>query len=108
MPRLEGTGILSVGQPGALTLSDARPAALVVLFVSFNNLPTPFFNGTLVPVPPQLEVSLFTDGGGNLDLPFVWPSGVPTGFDIYQQFGIDDPGALGGVALSNALKSESL
>lgn len=108
VPRLEGTGTLSVGQPGALTLTDARPSALAVLFVSFNNAPTPFFNGTLVPVPPQLEVSLFTDGAGDLDLPFVWPSGVPTGFDIYQQFGIDDPGALGGVALSNALKSEAL
>ena len=107
-PSLQGTGTLSVGQQGALTLTDARPGALAVLFVSFTAAPTPFFSGTLIPVPPQLELSLFTDGAGEIALPFVWPAGLPAGFDIYLQYGIDDPGALSGVALSNALWAESL
>jgi len=34
----------------------------------------------------------------------VMPEGVPAGFELWAQFAIQDPGAVQGVALSNAVR----
>ena len=104
VPELVGTGTLVAGSPGSLTLTSAKPASLTNLFVSFASTPTPFKGGTLVPVPPALALSLFTNGVGSIPLAWpAWPAGVPSGASLYFQYAIADPAAPAGVALSNAL-----
>jgi hypothetical protein len=105
LPHLIGTGTLAGGSPGTLQLSSARPSSLAVLWISFAFAPTKFKGGFVAPVPPLLQVALSTNGFGELVLPFTWPTGLPTGTQIYFQYLIQDPGAIKGVALSNAEKA---
>jgi hypothetical protein len=46
-----------------------------------------------------------TDGSGGIPFSFPWPSGLPSGFSIFWQYGIQDATAIKGVSLSNALQS---
>ena len=106
VPALAGTGTLEAGSPGALTLTNAQPAALTNLFVSFASTPAPFKGGVLMPVPSALMLALFTNGVGSIPLAWAaWPAGVPSGSSLYFQYGIADPAAPAGVALSNALQA---
>jgi len=105
VPQLAGTGTLVGGQPASINLTTARPSAPAALFVSLSSVPSPFKGGTLVTVPVLLTVASTTSPAGTLALPFTWPAGLPSGFNIYYQYGIQDPAAVQGVALSNALKS---
>src|SRR6185436_16626681 len=51
VPLLVGAGSLKVGTPGSLTLSQARPSSLALLFAGFAAGAAPFKQGTLVPFP---------------------------------------------------------
>jgi hypothetical protein len=105
-PLLAGTGALETGSSGTLALSHASPSAFSVLFVSLGGVSAPFKCGTLVPVPVALQFSLFTNGAGNLPLGWAaWPGGL-SGLSLYFQFAVQDPAALCGVALSNALRAD--
>jgi Protein of unknown function (DUF642) len=104
VPLLTGTGTLAAGSAGSLSLTSARPSSPAILFISVASTPTPFKGGTLIPVPALLTVSLFTNGGGGLLLPFLWPSGMPPETSIYFQYAIQDAAAIHGVALSNGLR----
>ncbi len=104
VPHLVGTGTLAAGSAGSLSLTSARPNSTAVLFLSLASTPTPFKGGTLIPVPALLTLSLITNGGGAIVLPFVWPAGVPPATSIYFQYAIQDAAAAQGVALSNGLK----
>jgi hypothetical protein len=103
-PTLVGTGELAAGTPGTIALGNAAPLAPAVLFVSLLSQPQPFKGGTLVPVPAMLVLPLPTGAGGSFTLAFTWPSGIPTGTEIYLQAAIQDAAAPAGVALSNALR----
>jgi predicted outer membrane repeat protein len=107
VPLLAGSGSLVGGQAGTLALIEARPSAPAVCFVGFTKTLAPFKGGTLIPVPPAIAFSLTTDAGGSMVIPFFWPLGLPSGFDLYFQYAVQDPAAVNGVALSNALHSES-
>ena len=102
LPQLRGHGSLAADSTGLLRLTDARPGALLGLFVGTGVAAVPFYGGTFVPLPVLLEIYLNT-GPGALDLPFVFPSGLPPGFDLVMQAFIDDPGASQGIAGSNAI-----
>lgn len=104
VPQLAGTGTLAAGSAGALSLTSARPFSAAVLFMSLASTPTPFKGGTLIPVPPLLTLSLSTNGNGEIVLPFVWPSGMPSETSIHFQYAIEDAAAVNGVALSNGLQ----
>jgi Protein of unknown function (DUF642) len=104
VPHLAGAGTLAAGSAGSLSLTLARPSSTAVLFMSLSSTPTPFKGGTLIPIPPLLTLSMFTNGSGGIVLPFVWPSGMPAGTSIYFQYAIQDAAAVKGVALSNGLK----
>jgi FG-GAP-like repeat len=104
-PALIGSGALLPGTPGSLALQHAHPLALAVLFVAATSQPQPFKGGTLVPVPPALQLTVVTDLVGTLEIGWqAWPSSSP-GEDWYFQYGIADPAAVHGVALSNALRA---
>jgi len=107
-PLLAGDGPLTAGSAGSLTLSNAAgPGALAVLFVALASTPAPFKGGTLVPVPPLLQISLATAGNpGSIVVPWAsWPSGL-SGVELYFQFGIADVAAPAGLALSNAVRAD--
>jgi hypothetical protein len=106
-PLLVGTGPLTTGSAGTLTLYDAASAALALRFTALSSTPTPFKCGTLVPVPfLGAPVALSTSWGG--ELPSGWsslPAGL-SGLSVYFQFAIKDSAALCGVAFSNALRAD--
>jgi hypothetical protein len=105
-PQLVGTGPLTAGSAGALTLSDAAPSAVCALFVSLSSAPAPFKCGTLVPVPVALQLTLATNGTGALSLAWgAWPNGL-SGASLYFQYAIADGAAVCGTALSNALRAD--
>lgn len=103
-PLLEGTGALAAGNTVSLDLSNAAPSAPCMLFASISSTPVPFKGGTLCAFPFLTNVVLFTNGAGNLHLPFAWPSGIPAGISIYAQMIVADFAAVQGVAISNLVK----
>lgn len=104
-PRLTGLGTLVAGSPGQLRLEQAAPLAPTLLFVAFEDAPTPFRGGTLHPLPAVLLLPLATDAGGGWLLPWpAWPADVPSGLSFYLQPAIADVAAPQGVALGNALR----
>ncbi len=102
-PLLAGTGTLEDGSLNQVDLTQALASAPAALFVGLQDTPTPFKGGTLKPVPFLALISLTTSGAGSVSLPFLMPTGVPVGTELWFQVGISDAGAVNGVALSNAL-----
>jgi hypothetical protein len=102
-PLLVGTGELGAGNAGSIVLSDAAPLAAAALFVATSSTPVPFKGGTLQAFPFIGPFFAGTDAQGAVALPFVMPAGVPSGTEIWLQWGIADAGAVHGTALSNAI-----
>lgn len=103
-PRLVGTGALAQGGANALELSYAAPQAPCAIFVALSSSPVPFLGGTLIAYPLAIEPILaLTSASGSLPLTFATPPGLPAGTALWLQYGIQDPSAKFGVALSNAV-----
>jgi len=102
-PSLVGNGELAAGSVGSIVLSGAAPGALSGLFLAFSSTPVPFKGGTLQPFPYVGPFFASTDVAGTIALPFTVPAGIPGGTEIWLQWGIQDAGAVQGVALSNAI-----
>ncbi|MBI4880571.1 MAG: hypothetical protein HY812_13075 [Planctomycetes bacterium] len=106
VPQLAGTGTLQPSTSGSLDLTNGAGGAFAILFVTVGpNTPTPFYGGVLATVPVSLQLPLTLPASGNLPLPFVMPAGVPPGLKLTCQWGIQDAGAVQGVALSNAVQA---
>jgi len=103
-PLLEGTGALVAGNLVALDLSNAAPHAPCLLFASVQSVTVPFKGGVLCAFPPIAQITLFTNGAGNIHLPFAWPANIPAGISIYAQMVILDSVAIQGVAISNLVE----
>ncbi len=96
-------GQMGTGQTADYQLLYGPPSRPTLLFLSFTQGATPFFGGTLtVGFPIVLTVPLFTDANGEINIPAVAGGGGPVSF--YSQWAIDDPGASGGVGLSNGIR----
>jgi trimeric autotransporter adhesin len=105
-PLLEGTGTLEPGTSLVLSLTHAAPSSASVLLLSDTSIPAPFKGGTLVPVPALFALPLMTDAAGAIVIPYAaWPAGA-SGLSLYFQYAIQDGGAIGGIALSNALRAD--
>jgi hypothetical protein len=106
VPALDGDGTLVATTAFALKLSGAQPSALVNLYVSLANTPTPFKGGTLVTVPVVLTLVLTTNPLGAVQLITPsWPPGLPSGTQMFFQCAVQDAGAVKGAALSNGLQA---
>ena len=103
-PILWGVGDLTSGSGLEINLRNAKESSVAALFVSLFNNPTAFKGGTLVTIPTLVTIGLATNGNGEMFLPAVWPAGVPSGTEIFMQYGIDDDAAVKNVALSNAIR----
>jgi len=103
-PQLGGSGDLSGGDLVSLHMSDAHPASAAVLFVGLLAVDVPFKGGILVPAVNVVLPGLSTDGAGSLLLLALWPAGLPPQLPLFMQVWVADPGAVHGVAGSNALQ----
>lgn len=92
---------LNSGNSATLSLTQAPANALSLLFIGSVLNPVPFKGGLLAPVPFFLDISLFTDGSGQISFPVPGGGGPVT---VYGQFAIADPAQLNGVGLSNTLQ----
>jgi hypothetical protein len=99
-----GTGDLTGGSLNRIDLENAQQSTLAVLFLGLAAGNAPFKGGTLVPVPVLLTVSFTTDASGSIPVPFIWPTGLPSGIAFYFHYWFSDPAGPAGVAASNALK----
>ena len=90
--------------PVTVTLSKAHKNTPVVLLISSTAAMLPFKGGTLVPGPTRLPIPGKTDKKwGEWTVVADWPAVVPSGFQLFLQWAIEDEFAPQGVALSNAL-----
>jgi len=106
IPLLVGTGPLTTGSPGTLSLTGAAPSALSSLFISLASTPAPFKCGTLVPVPIAFQFLIFTDGSGAIPLNWLsWPAGL-SGASVYFQYATADVAAICGTSISNAVRGD--
>jgi hypothetical protein len=107
-PRLHGEGRLAPGTAGALKLTNGlEQSPLGLLFVGAMDGAAPFFGGVLNPVPwIGNPIFITTDAAGTWTISWTaWPPGLPSGFEIYFQYALEDPGVAAGGALSNSLKA---
>ena len=104
VPNLDGTGTVFPGKAGTIDLTNAAPFATCGLFVGLNFNPIPFLGGTLVSDVFLGPIFLSTNGSGELHIPFNWATGVPSGFQFWLQYGVEDVAAVGAVSISNALE----
>jgi hypothetical protein len=104
-PNLAGSGALTPGAAGRLSVRGAAPSTTAFIVAGPSAIHHPLEGGTLVP-EPTLIVPLSTSTEGALDLPFLWLD-VPAGIDVWVQVWIVDPGGPFGYAATNALKLTS-
>ena len=102
-PLLVGTGSLEPDSDGELLLTNAKGDAQAALCVSVQSTPLAFKGGLLKTLPLVSLTDVTIPSDGVLSLPFTWPSGVPSGVPVYQQYLIQDTGAVHGVAISNCV-----
>ena len=103
IPDLALAGPFTGGSSVSLSLTDAAPSALSLLFFSLASTPLPFKGGLLHTVPVALDLSLATDDGGLVWVDASWPGGISSGVQLWQQFAIADAAGTGGATLSNAV-----
>ncbi|HZJ72058.1 MAG TPA: VCBS repeat-containing protein, partial [Planctomycetota bacterium] len=105
VPALQGTGPLTPGSGGTLTLSEAAPSALSLLFASLDVGADPHWCGLLVPSLGGIHPAVVTGASGSV--PLTWhsfPAGL-SGQRLWIQWVVQDAGADCGVAFSNALRA---
>lgn len=114
-PGLSACGDLSPGSSLAvdLTIPISNPAVgfsmTAILFVGLSELSAPFAGGILVPNPDfslTFPVDTSASGPFEINLLATWPTGMPSGAQIYLQYWIpfDDGGTVSGTLASNALE----
>jgi len=103
-PALDGYGWLNPGMTAGIELLDAAPASIAVLAFGGTYTPTPLFGGIVGPLPADGFLFFPTGAAGEVDFTFTWPLTMPSGLNLYTQYGVLDPSVAGGIALSNTLQ----
>jgi hypothetical protein len=105
VPLLEGSGPLTNSSAGTLDLSGALPNTTSWLVLGFTNLSAPFKGGFLVPNPDIVASGIPVGATGSVSSPFVWPAGVPSGFETFIQWWVDDAAGPKGFSATNGLEA---
>lgn len=97
-------GDLTPLSPFSLSIFNAEESVPGILFVGLDLLPYPtkFKDGFFGPFP-IFEVGIPTDAFGSQFIPGTWPSGVPTGYDLYIQYWYFDDDMPKNVAATNTV-----
>jgi len=103
LPQLSGEGSGASGAPVAFKLQSCVPGGKAMLIIGVTALGVPFKGGTLIPSPNFVMPGIPLDSQGACTLPAMLPPSLPTGFVLYVQAWIADPGAAQGFASSNGL-----
>jgi hypothetical protein len=103
-PKLVGLGPLTPGSIANSVLTNVVPNSLATLVMGFSAINAPFKGGTWVPQPNVVVAGLSTGPLGSIQLPAVWPAGVPSGLEFFVQYWMHDPAGIKGYAASNAIK----
>ncbi|HTE06090.1 MAG TPA: hypothetical protein VK824_07840, partial [Planctomycetota bacterium] len=85
VPALSITSLLYGHFPFTLTLDGAAPSLPVALVVGLSAANVPFKGGVLVPAPDVILTGLGSDAAGKLTVTTFWPSGIPSGTQLYLQ-----------------------
>ncbi len=106
IPSLLGTGTLLPGSPTLVSLTNGAPQSLMIVLIGFVPIYYGYLDGIVVPLPAVVVWPLATDASGNLNMPFNWPVGLPSGAAVFWQAMIADSASSNGVAsFSNSLYS---
>jgi len=103
-PTQTAAGPLTDASNVSISLDQVPPGALMVYWLSFASVPTPFVGGTLYALPHALQRLYLADATGQFDLHVTWATGLPSGTEFWLQFLVQDPSVFYGITLSNALK----
>jgi subtilisin-like proprotein convertase family protein len=97
-------GDLTPLSPFSVSILNAEKSVPGILFVGLDLLPYPtkFKDGFFGPFP-IFEAGIPTDALGNQFIPGTWPSGVPTGYDLYIQYWYFDDDMPKNVAATNTV-----
>ena len=105
-PTLLGEGTLEAGTLTSLLLTQAPSNALVMLWISFSSTPVNIWGGTIHALPFASQTLLNASSSGELPLFTGWPAGIPSGFQAYFQYAVQDTSVVPkGITLSNAIRS---
>ena len=100
---LAGTGPLFGELPVAITLTNAPPGALMLLWISLASTPFPVLCGTVHAVPFASELLVVADAGGSFSAATTWPAAVPPVSQVWFQFVVQDASSIYGITLSSGL-----
>lgn len=106
VPQCLGMGTLVPGTSMCVGLVDARPLSIAFLVLGLSSAIAPLKGGVLVP-SFDILVGPFPTSLGTVSLVQVWPAGVPSGFEIYFQWWIQDTAGPAGFAASNGLMAKT-
>jgi hypothetical protein len=101
---LVGVGTLQGGTQVTSILSNALENSVAALVVGLTAIHAPFKGGVWVPDPLLLVPGIPTGPHGVINLPTTWPAALPPGISFYEQYWMADPGAVAGLAGSNAIR----
>ena len=104
LPLLGGSGPQACNATITIALSSAMPGSVAYLPVGISFLGLPCKGGILVPNLDTIII-VVTSPTGDLTLNASWPSGLPSGFSIWYQYWLKDPGAIKGWQSSNGIRS---
>ncbi len=102
IPVLAGSGVLRTGASVTLDLTRGRAGSVAALALGLSRIDAPLLGGVLVPAPDLVVAPLALDGAGSARLVFPWPE-TSSGFSMWSQAWIVDPGGVQGAAASNAV-----
>lgn len=105
IPQLTGTGDLSPGSAGLVSISSAAPNATTLFVLSLTQGNVPFYAGTFQAIPPLAVATLLTDANGEIGIPYALPPGALPVKRAFLQAAIVDPGAVAGVSATNLVSA---
>ncbi len=105
-PRFSASGPLTAGSATALRMVNGPFSGASLLWISTTSVPFGFLGGTIHANPFQVQVVLVTSPSGELNLSGPLSAGLPSGFQVWFQFLLQDLTVLGDISLSNALRAE--
>ena len=100
-----GSGPLTVGTFNPISITNAAPSSLMIVWISLT--PDPPINalgGTVHTFPFGSQLLFFSNPSGGFKAAASWPPGIPAGTEAYFQFFVDDPSVIWGLTLSNAVR----
>jgi len=107
-PETTASGTLAANSDNSVGLLNGPSLGSAYLVIGLSQLGAPFKQGTLWPSVDILVGGLPLNAAGDFGpLPFVWPTGVPSGFSIYIQFWMQDPGGPAGFSSTPGLRGET-